>query len=376
MSTVSRWSTMRRQVTRIGLVAGLLASLVGASPVSGGIPLPEATAAWAWMVVRDAAADVSRAPDRWSGNSTGATNSVNHITTGEYLLTFPGVQAASGNVLVSTLGPDPKICVAADWSNAGGSELVDVRCFTRTGSPTNGTFIVNWIAASGVGGRLAYGHNFSPTSNCGTPVEQYVSNGSTISTCPAADGVARWKIPGLGSERGTVQISALATRAIDVEITAGVCAAVRFSPRDNGDEWIDVKCWEPDGESQIYRAHDAWFMQGLGMKGVNRTAVAYVFANRPGAASYTPSAAFSYSSADGTNKVTREGVGRYEVKLPGMPRGGSAQVSAYIGTPTTALRHCVVSRIETASLPQRVGVRCFNKAGDLVDTKFTLAYAR
>jgi hypothetical protein len=104
--------------------------------------------------------------------------------------------------------------------------------------------------------------------------------------------------------------------------------------------------------------------------------VAYVFANRPRAASYAPSAAFSYSSDGGTNEVTRLGVGRYVVKLPGMPKGGSAQVSAYLGTGTSALRHCVVSRIETSALPQRVAVRCFNKAGNLVDAKFTLAYAR
>jgi hypothetical protein len=386
-SAMSKMQAQRApgRVARRAAIAGmLLAGLVGAPPAIGYAPQPAvstATAQWAWIVVRDATANVARAPGKNSGNSTGGTNYVEHTATGIYVLLLDGVQADHGNVLVTTLGSKPKICVPNEWGAVPGQELIDVRCFTRTGAPTDATFIVNWISASGTGGKLAYGLNFSPTSNCGGPTEQYVSNGGTIATCPAPNGSARWKVSDMGSSRGTVQVTPSAHRATDGDITAGLCDVAAFRAVENPDtgdmdEWIDVRCFETDGSSQIYREHDAWFMQGLGMKGVDRENVAYVFADRPGASSYTPDGAYRYNSDGGTNTVARLGVGRYEVKLPRMPLGGSAQVTAYLGSSLLAARHCVVNRIETTNLPQRVRVRCFNKDGELRDTKFTLAYAR
>ena len=354
----------------------LLGHALGLPPMArAGAPLPEATAVWAWMVIRDPTADITRSPGRNSGNSSGGQNQVDHVSTGYYVLAFEGVGGDPGNVLVSTLGPQPKICSVADWGSAPGGVLIDVRCFTRSGAPADASFVVNWLAASGVGGKLAYGLNFSPTSNCGSPSDQYVSNGGSISTCPGDNGVARWVIPGLGSSRGTVQVTPSAHRAIDADLTAGICALIDFQA-NGADETLRVKCFETDGSSQIYRGHDAWFMQGLGMKGVDRTNVAYVLANRPREAGYTPGASHSYSSDGGTNTVRRLGTGRYEVKLPKMPLGGSAQVTALIGSATSSSRHCVVSSIEVSALPQRVGVRCFDADGDLRDTAFTLAYAR
>jgi hypothetical protein len=54
-----------------------------------------------------------------------------------------------------------------------------------------------------------------------------------------------------------------------------------------------------------------------------------------------------------------------------MHVGGSAQVTPY----GNAARHCIVSSIVTSSLPQQVGVRCYDFSGNLRDGKFTLAYA-
>jgi hypothetical protein len=69
--------------------------------------------------------------------------------------------------------------------------------------------------------------------------------------------------------------------------------------------------------------------------------------------------------------VTRTGTGAYAVRLPGMPKGGSAQVSAF----GAKARHCVVASIRHTA-PQIVGVRCFDFSGNLADAKFTLSYAR
>lgn len=330
-----------------------------------------------------------------SGSSSGGSSQVFDLPgTGEYEIRFMDTGAGLGepsNVLVSSLGRKPRICVAQDWAfvefRRTAYERVRVRCFTRRGVPADATFVVDWLAASGVGGRLAYARNHSPTSDCGTPDEQYHSLGLPIASCPVQGNArlkkaARLKLPGLGSSSGSVQVSALSQRNFEPpEIhSAGVCSLLGFYAANNpsGDEWVDVRCYEPDGSSEIYRRHDAWFMQGLGMKGVARQNVAYVLADRPRAASYTPDSRYSYSSAGGINQVARLGPGRYLVTLPGMPRGGSAQVTPFESTVVDGSlpRHCVIASIRKDALPQKVGVRCFDLEGNPADTRFTLAYAR
>jgi hypothetical protein len=108
------------------------------------------------------------------------------------------------------------------------------------------------------------------------------------------------------------------------------------------------------------------------MKGIVRKNVAYLLAGKPKATSYVPERRFRYSSAGQAGRLTRLRTGSYVATLPGMPLGGSAQVTA-LGRQA---RHCVVTSIERTTLPQRVGVRCFDLAGQARDTKFTLAYAR
>lgn len=346
-----------------------------------------ATAKWAWVVSRKL--NGSWIPARHDrGNSSGDANSVTHQAPGWYIVSLPDVAPAggeTGSVLVSTFGQQPRICAPGDWDVVGGQVNVTVRCFTRSGTPADSTFVLNWLAASGTGGRLAYARNFSPTSNCGSPQQAYDSRGGNISNCPITDdetltGGARLRFPGLASNRGTVQVSAIARRATDEFITAGVCDLLRFLPArdvtsdaDFADhEWVDVRCYEPDADTQIYRRHYVWFMEGLGMKGMARKNVAYLFAAKPKVGSYAPERRYRYSSAGKAGRVYRLGTGSYQATLPGMPLGGSAQVTA-LGKQA---RHCVVASIERTALPQRVGIRCFDLAGQRRDTKFTLAYAK
>jgi hypothetical protein len=363
-----------------------------ASTRSAATPRPAAaTARWGWVASRKLSGSwIPAKHDR--GNSGGETNTITHQgSPGWYIVTLPGVAPGSGetgSVLVSPLGKQPRICAPGDWDAIGDQVNVTVRCFTLSGTPANATFVMNWLAASGAGGRLAYARNFSPTSNCGSPQQAYGSRGGSISNCPITDdaalaGGARLRIPGLASNGGTVQVSAIARRATDEPnepVSAGICDLLRFLPaRDvTGDagfadhEWVDLRCYEPDGDIQIYRRHYVWFMDGLGMKGIVRKNVAYLLASKPAAVSYTPDRRHRYSSAGKAGRVTRLGTGSYVATLPGMPLGGSAQVTALGGQ----ARHCVVTSIERTALPQRVGVRCFDLSGQRRDAKFTLAYAR
>jgi hypothetical protein len=337
-----------------------------------------ATAKWAWVVVRQSSGDyVPRARDR--GNSEGSAVSVTDLAglfgAGVYGISFDGVGTAHGIVLVSTLGTGARMCQADSWDITNDDVSVLIVCYDRAGAPSRATFIVNWLAGEGTGGRLAYARNFSPTSNCGKPADIYHSLGGAISVCPLQGSQAEIRIEQLGSSRGTAQVSATTRRATSGDVpSAGYCGVIAFYAARNltRDEWVDAQCFESDGSPQIYREHDVWFMQGLGMKGVDRTNVAYLLADRQKSSSYVPDHAYAYSSAHKDARVRRQGKGRYLVTLPGMPKGGSAQVTPY----GRAQRRCVIASISTRSLPQQVGVRCFDGQGDPRDSAFTLAYAK
>ena len=366
--------------SRVGAVAFALLLVMAMSGAINGASVAAASAKWAWIVVRNPQSEHAL-PPRDRGNSTGGKNGFVHIfdSPGWYGIILPGMQPGAGeagNVLVSALGKKPKMCVTHDIQYYADEVQLQVLCYTRSGVPADSGFVLNWLTASGTGGRLAYATDFSPTSNCGTPQDRYASLGGSISSCPLAGERARVLVPNLGSYKGTAQVSArsvLAGSGPD-DSSAGYCGLAAMGPGGGigGDQWLDAQCFEPDGEGEIYRTFHVWFMQGLGMKGIVRKNVAYLLADKPKASSYVPEAAHGYSSAGKAGRVERSGTGRYQVTLPGMPRGGSAQVTPF----GTAVRHCVISGIRSGTLPQRVGVRCFNAAGDPADARFMLAYAR
>jgi hypothetical protein len=366
------------RVNRVSAMAVALLMAMALTGVVNGASVAAASAKWAWIVVRHPKSDQPLSPkDR--GNSSGGVNTFVRIfdSPGWYGVILPGVQPDGGetaNVLVSALGKDPKLCVSHQVQYFSDEAQLQVLCYSKNGVPADSGFVVNWLAASGTGGRLGYATDFSPTSNCGTPQDRYASLGGSISSCPLAGQRARVVVPKLGSYKGTVQVSARATLALNDETGAGFCGLAAMGPGGGigGDQWLDAQCFEPDGGAEIYRTFTVWFMQGLGMKGIVRKNVAYLLAHKPKASSYVPEVNHRFSSAGKAGRVSRSGTGRYVVTLPGMPLGGSAQVTPF----GSGVRHCVISGIRTGKLPQRVGVRCFNATGAPADSRFMLAYAR
>lgn len=381
-----RDSCHRSRVVATATAATLLAAGALVTPSLAAVA-EAASARWAWVVVRQATGDIVLGP-RDRGNSAGGSNAVidlgGFFGPGVYGVSLEDVGPASGetaNVLVSAMGSKARICAPHSWTVINDDVDLLVACFDLAGQPKPSRFVVNWLVASGEGGRLAYGTNHSPTSNCGSPSNAYHSRGLDMQTCPRL-GLAQLRIPDLGSARGTAQVAALTKRATDASSdppSAGYCSVAYLGYWSVDDEAVDVACFEPGGEAEIYRQHHVWFMQDLGLKGVARKNVAYLLANKPRRASYTPAAAYRYSSAGLAPKVERLGVGRYSVTLPGMPKGGSAQVTPYASRDAQQKpipRHCVISAIRKDALPQRVGVHCFDPDGSPADARFLLAYAR
>jgi hypothetical protein len=348
--------------------------------------LADAGAVWAWVTVRNATSDslVSGPKDAGSWNNGGA--GVHRVGKGHYQVTFYGAQqngSGADVALVSPIGTTPRTCAAVSWERVTSSEVVEVKCQTLGGTPKDSRFVVHWLAASGQGGRLAYGLNWSPTSSGASPAEAYNSRGGPIVVHPDNQ-TAQLRFGSQGVDGGVAIVSATdKDRVIEGSFPTS-CSLARLTtvldphtvsdPNDDTlDKYADVKCWETDGDDNIYHEHVVVFMKGLGLKGVVRQKVAYLWARKPTTRSYTPSTLDRYSSSGGRITVRRLGTGRYEVSFAGMPKGGGAQVTAVSGAER---RVCTIAGITTASTPPRVKVSCFDGSGAPRDTRFTLAYTR
>ena len=111
---------------------------------------------------------------------------------------------------------------------------------------------------------------------------------------------------------------------------------------------------------------DSLYLNGGGKWG-------YVWADQPGAASYTPSASYQRNSSGASNTITRSSAGVYSVKFPnlGTP-GGTVDVTAYGATG----HMCKVAGWGSAGSDLFVSVRCFTTAGVAADATFTAAFTK
>lgn len=93
----------------------------------------------------------------------------------------------------------------------------------------------------------------------------------------------------------------------------------------------------------------------------------YVWANNPTAASYNPSATYSYNSAGQKNTIQRTGTGQYYVTFPGISvNGGMAEVTAYGGSS----EYCKIGYWGS----NVVQVNCYANGGVPADAMFTLNF--
>ncbi|GAB3661542.1 hypothetical protein GCM10027589_23890 [Actinocorallia lasiicapitis] len=98
---------------------------------------------------------------------------------------------------------------------------------------------------------------------------------------------------------------------------------------------------------------------------------AYLWADQPSAASYTPAVGYQANSRGGAGTIIRGGTGLYEVTLPRHGEGGGhVQVTAYGG----GSAYCKVTNWVPSAGGQKINVRCFTTAGAFTDSMFTLTY--
>jgi hypothetical protein len=134
----------------------------------------------------------------------------------------------------------------------------------------------------------------------------------------------------------------------------------------------DVLCFSAAG-APADTEFNLLFQERFSTFGSYAAGLAFLWANEPTTASYTPAANYQYNSQGGTNTITRSGTGEYIADIPDLdPKRGDVQVTAY---GSVAARCKVASWYADGSTGTDVSVVCFNSAGAAADEKFDLAYA-
>ena len=362
-------SVVRRLVSS-ALVAALAIAILPGTTSAGSTP-----SIWGWVTARQPTTASYTPVAKDQGNSTSGTNTVQRLGVGQYKVVFGGLQAApcffdgcSGAAMVSALSTSQRVCRVVELGS-GLPVSVFVDCFNRQGDRADSAFSVNFLAPRDEHGLVAYVNANDPTATFYHPEASYNYNSLLNHDVDnyiwhdydyyqlAFDG------EGHAGTRGNLQVSG---------VDANCKIQSRYDNDDPGDYYSGpmVICRNAAGTA-VDAEYWATFTDGVGLKGVGGSA-AYVFANKPGASSYVPVAAFRYSSSGQAPNVIRLGVGSYQVKLPGQLLGGSAQVTAFGNDGNL----CQLSSILKKGTTQKVGVSCFKPNGAAADSKFYLEFTR
>jgi hypothetical protein len=196
---------------------------------------------------------------------------------------------------------------------------------------------------------------------------EYSSAGQPIGITRTGVGDYTVRFHGLATPGGVAHASAYGTGNGDF------CAVGWYRPRGT-DQLVRVRCFDGDGDPS-----DSRFVANLTDQSAAPGHLGYLYSHDPNPAGgwYVPSGQWSYDSAGGPIVVTRIGVGRYQVQLgalaatfPGGYWNGYFRATAFGLAPV----RCEVLDPRLFD-PPAVPVRCYDPAGVLVDSRFTLTYA-
>jgi secreted trypsin-like serine protease len=138
--------------------------------------------------------------------------------------------------------------------------------------------------------------------------------------------------------------------------------------------WGSPDCGEPYAPGIYAQAYDGPIRAFIEQT-APRPFHAFLWADQPAAASYTPSTSYQRNSTGGTNTIARLSTGLYEVRIGNLGHGltgGTVNVSAH----STGSHACKVGHFQAVGSAQSIVVRCFANTGLPADSRFTLSYAR
>jgi hypothetical protein len=189
---------------------------------------------------------------------------------------------------------------------------------------------------------------------------------STITITRASTGSYRVDIPNFNFFGGVVHTSAYNS--------SNYCNVWRWFPNGAKLE-VFVSCYTPAGQAAdtLFTMFFYKNARNLGTHGL-----AYLWANSPSTASYTPTDTYQYNSRGAKNTITRSGVGQYTVNFPKMQlgtgeqsKGGTVLVTAY-----GSRNACKVGGWGESAGTVTASVRCYSPSGVLTDSFFTASFLR
>ncbi len=210
----------------------------------------------------------------------------------------------------------------------------------------------------------------NPTSASYVPPANYQMNSTGALNSVTRQGVGRYTVrfAGLGVLGGVPHVTRYGSGA-------GTCKATAHNPLGE-DQLVHVNCFSASGVLAD-AAFTASYTNRLVWRGFDYGATypgAYLVADQPTAASYTPHHLYRFSTAGTAPTISRTGTGTYRVFLPGIGgavTGGHAVVTGRGAAPG----HCgAFSHGWNTPSTIQVLVRCFDAAGDPADSTFALTF--
>lgn len=341
-----------------------LTPLVSLVLIASSLAFPTGAAAaqaamWGWVVARNPTTASYVPGPKDQGSSSGLSTNVYRVELGHYQVEFHGINNSyGGDVLVTALGSAPRYCVTGGFTMPTLTDItISVYCHRFNGTVADSAFTASFVSSGYQTATWAFAWADDPGNAGYTPTSQYDGAGS-IFIARSGAGAYQVTVQGKDPDHGDIRLT---------DVINGGCI-INQTSSNFGSMFVEVRCLHGDAKFNLLYSKD------VGLTGIPGRKAAYLFASQPTAASYTPGAAHSYSSAGHAATVKRTGVGTYMVTLRGMPKGGVAHVTAFGLDGGGHL--CQLTSIRTSGTPQKVGVQCYSLGGSLADSKFTLSYTK
>lgn len=227
-----------------------------------------------------------------------------------------------------------------------------------------------WSSAADASGSVAWAYAVEPNATSQYPAPGFASSGGVSFVTLLATGQYRIDVTGvLWKQRTDIQVVA---NQNDGFPSQGYCMATGWG---HGSQrrgvYMLVNCYDATGVP-ANRIFTVLYQDRSKKFGSSSKGLAFLLADQPQAASYTPSQAYQYNSTGAVNTMTRNGTGSYTATLPGLTAlGGHVQVTAYGNAPA----RCKTSGWTSGDTGTTVDVLCFDVSGAPADEMFTLEYA-
>jgi hypothetical protein len=180
-------------------------------------------------------------------NSSGGTNTIRRMGTGQYTVRLPGPVVTGGTVKVTAYGTsNANSCQVVQWVARSPGQNVSVGCFTPSGNPVNSKFTMTFTATDDLLGNGAPGGYLwadQPTAATYTPDTsyQYDTVGTTATVTMLGTGEWENLFPGAGQgDAGDQQATAYG-------FTPAHCIVDGPAGIAGGAETGDVLCWDTSG---------------------------------------------------------------------------------------------------------------------------------